>query len=136
MLAWMFIGGNRTFACSILEDEKGRPPAIALSSIGSRSCSSSQSSGGEDPLSSTGPKSLSRVIIAAMSGLRSWFWNSRQARLRAGWRLVIQMASAMAIMFAIETRYPGLDGLEMVQADLCRSELLVEIEGIASTAVD
>jgi membrane protease YdiL (CAAX protease family) len=36
-------------------------------------------------------------MIAAMSGLRSWFWNPQQARVRAGWRIVIQMASTMAI---------------------------------------
>lgn len=37
---------------------------------------------------------------------------------------------AESIRLAVERRFPGLDRLELLQADICRRELLVEIEGV------
>jgi len=43
----------------------------------------------------------------------------------------VDPAHAEAIRAAVESRFANLRALEMVQADLCRSELLVEIEAVA-----
>ena len=43
-------------------------------------------------------------------------------------------ADAGAVEHAIREKFPALRRLELLHADLCRAELLVEIEGVADLA--
>jgi chorismate lyase/3-hydroxybenzoate synthase len=55
-------------------------------------------------------------------------WLARYRELRV---YVVRAASLPTIGAMIAQAFPSLSRVEIVQADLCRSELLVEIEGVA-----
>jgi hypothetical protein len=57
-------------------------------------------------------------------------WPRALARYRGLRAYVVESESAPAVVSGLRRAFPGLRHLELASADLCRPELLVEVEGI------
>ncbi len=74
-------------------------------------------------------RSACEPSASTRSASAEWRWLDRLRSLRIH---VTRRTDAAAVVEATTPHVPRLDHMEVVQADLCRPDLLVEIEGIAS----
>jgi chorismate lyase/3-hydroxybenzoate synthase len=64
---------------------------------------------------------------ASRTAPRDWLGLFRSLRVH-----VVRAGDADAVLQAVRARFPELETLELYQTDLCRRDLLVEIEGVAA----